>query len=574
MNVERVLGQLKGVVQTTPHTWKALCPAHEDKNPSLSITQDGEKLLLHCHAGCSFDAVLGAAGISMEDCGATTIGNKFDIVATYDYFDDGGKFAYQVRRRRDKSFRQFSKDENGKWVPNIKGVVRTIYKLPELTQARGSQVVFIVEGEKDVDRLFSLGFLATTNSGGAGKWQARFGRYLKGRDVIIIPDNDKPGKEHADQLVVSLEGKAASVRVLELPEQGQGADVSDWLNKGNTPKLLKELANKAGLLEKPAGPVVTTFSGTDLMAMKLPPQRFLIPGILPEGLALLVGPPKVGKSWFCLDLMLSLSRGVNALGNIPVEQCDVLYLALEDNHRCLQERLGLLLDGEDCPPGLHFKLEWPRLDPQSGGLVQLEDFIRQNPSVHLIIIDTLGRVKPEAERGKPSYDIDTKATAPLQGLAGRYQKTILVVHHDRKMAADDPLDAVSGTKGLTGVADTIMILKRGNSKAKGELYITGRDVQERRVALGRDVDHPTWVNLGELEHFNVDEHHRLVMEALRESPSPLGPTAIAEATKLNINTVKKLIKRMMEKDEICKAEYGKYTDHNPNPAVQQNLVPF
>jgi len=221
--------------------WKARCPVHDDSTPSLSISegQDG-RILLHCHAGCETSHVLRAVGLSFADLGPGP-----HIVATYDYRDATGELRYQVVRYEPKGFRQRCPKFGGGWQWSVKDVQRVLYRLPELLAAKPSMTVFVVEGEKDADRLAKLGLVATTSVGGAGKWHAEYNQYLAGRKVVVLPDNDEPGRDHAQRVAASLRGVAASVKVLALPGLPPKGDVSDWLDKGGTPKNLMTLAAKA-----------------------------------------------------------------------------------------------------------------------------------------------------------------------------------------------------------------------------------------------------------------------------------------------------------------------------------------
>jgi 5S rRNA maturation endonuclease (ribonuclease M5) len=157
------------------------------------------------------------------------------IVATYDYCDERGHRLYQSVRLepgRDggkKDFRQRQPDGSGGWIWNLRGVRRVLYRLPELYEAPRDRLVFVVEGEKDVDRLRAEGLLATTNAMGAGKWCPDYTEALRGRHVVILPDNDEPGRKHARAVAEALKGVAASVKVVELPGLPEKGDVSDWL---------------------------------------------------------------------------------------------------------------------------------------------------------------------------------------------------------------------------------------------------------------------------------------------------------------------------------------------------------
>ncbi|MCI0458977.1 MAG: hypothetical protein L0Z62_18620 [Gemmataceae bacterium] len=168
-------------------------------------------------------------------------------VVTYDYRDEQGTLLYQVQRfepgfkGEKKTFRQ--RRPNGKgWVHSLGNVRRVLYRLPELLAADPSRLVFVCEGEKDVDTLLDLGLVATTNAQGAGKWRPEYSPFLAGRPVVILPDNDRPGREHARQVAEALKNVAASVGILELPGLPEKADVTDWLGlPGNTKESLLQL---------------------------------------------------------------------------------------------------------------------------------------------------------------------------------------------------------------------------------------------------------------------------------------------------------------------------------------------
>ncbi len=158
-----------------------------------------------------------------------------NLVATYDYRDALGELVYQVLRYAmpdgSKTFKQRRPDGKGGWIQNLQGVTPLLYRLPELLAS--TDAVFIVEGEKDADRIASLKLTATCNSGGAGKWCDGFAGHLQGRDVVVLPDNDQPGRDHAEQVARSLQNKAKSIRVVELPGLPVKGDVSDWLGAGH-----------------------------------------------------------------------------------------------------------------------------------------------------------------------------------------------------------------------------------------------------------------------------------------------------------------------------------------------------
>jgi hypothetical protein len=207
----------------------ARCPAHEDRNPSLSIREVEGKVLLHCHAGCSQQDVidaLKARGLWESNQEAAS---PRRIHTTYDYTDENGELLYQTVRYEPKSFAQRRPDGRGGWIWK-KGPRQVLYHLPEVLDA---PIVFVVEGEKDVETLREHGFVATTNAGGAtARWLPQYTEALRGREVILIPDNDAPGRKRVLNIARALLGNVQRLVVLEL--DGGSKDVTDWFGVGHS----------------------------------------------------------------------------------------------------------------------------------------------------------------------------------------------------------------------------------------------------------------------------------------------------------------------------------------------------
>ena len=178
-------------------------------------------------------------------------GPKGKITETYDYRDDDGILVMQAVRFRPKAFRQRRPDPSARhgWAWNLDGVKLVLYRIPELAAADPAEIVWICEGEKDVDRLIKFGLVATCNPMGAGKWRDHYSPRLSGRDVVILPDNDRVGREHAQLVARSVAPFARSVKWLELPGLAEHGDVSDWLDRGHSIADLKKLAEAALPLE-------------------------------------------------------------------------------------------------------------------------------------------------------------------------------------------------------------------------------------------------------------------------------------------------------------------------------------
>jgi hypothetical protein len=250
---ETVLGRLEHV-RRCGDGWEARCPAHADARASLTVgVGEGGRVLLRCHAGCDTAAVVRALGLEMRDLfpsdGGRHGANGKSIVAAYDYLDEAGRRLFQAVRFEPKDFKQrrprvvnARNDRPDDWVWSLKGVQPVLYRLPELLAAPPDQLVFVAEGEKDVEALRKLGLVATTNPMGAGKWRAAYNGALRGRPVVILPDNDDAGRTHTEQVARALLGTAASVKVLALPALPDKGDVSDWLKAGGTREELERLA--------------------------------------------------------------------------------------------------------------------------------------------------------------------------------------------------------------------------------------------------------------------------------------------------------------------------------------------
>ena len=226
MTLEDILSKV-GKYKKLSNGYQSLCPAHHDTHLSLSITQGADgKVLLYCHAGCSYKDILKALGISKEIPLFPQT-----IEKTYDYTDTEGNLIYQVVRYHPKTFKHRRPFENT-WKWNLNGVEQVLYNLPEVIQAvENKETIFIVEGEKDCETLKLWDIVATTSSGGSSaKWLPQYTLTLRDSSIIIIPDNDEAGQQRAIRVAKSLFGWVESVKILHLKEK----DVTDFVEQGHT----------------------------------------------------------------------------------------------------------------------------------------------------------------------------------------------------------------------------------------------------------------------------------------------------------------------------------------------------
>lgn len=267
--LQRISEEIERVTSKPVRGGKAHCPAHDDTKASLSIGEgDDGRVLMNCHAGCTFESIMLSLNLDVTDAFPETKSNGLgEIVETYPYTDEGGTLLYEAVRFRPKDFRQRKPDGHGGWSWSLNGTRRVLYRLPKVKEAsENGRVVFIVEGEKDVAAIERIGLTATTNPMGADKWRDEYAEALTGAHVVILPDNDDPGRQHAERVAQSLHGKAQSVRIVDLPGLKPKGDVSDWLKAGGTREELQRLAREADLYEpsNDEGSVDPSFQKTDL----------------------------------------------------------------------------------------------------------------------------------------------------------------------------------------------------------------------------------------------------------------------------------------------------------------------
>jgi hypothetical protein len=300
----------------------------------------------------------------------------------------------------------------------------------------------------------------------------------------------------------------------------------------------------------------TVWTALDLLTADFPPPRWAVPGVLAEGLNLLAGPPKIGKSWLALNVAVAVVTGGLAFGSLEVDQGEAVYLALEDTPRRLADRLRKVLGQDATPEGLTFVTEFPPIS--DGGPNQLSEWLAVHPKVRLGVVDVFARIRGRNDPTASSYDVDYAAMAALKSLADKHNISLLVVHHTRKAAADDFLDMVSGTQGIAGAADGVLVLKRMRGRADAELHVTGRDVDEATYALKFAADIGTWQMLaGPAADYALGDTRQAILRYLREVGAA-APKLIAMTLHLNYETVKKTCKRMADDGQLDTDGQGTY----------------
>jgi AAA domain len=286
------------------------------------------------------------------------------------------------------------------------------------------------------------------------------------------------------------------------------------------------------------------------------PIKYIVPGYIAEGCTILAGRPKLGKSWLMLDIGLAVAAGRYCLGDTKCEQGDVLYLALEDNERRLQSRMTKILGyANEWPERFNYVTEWPRAD--AGGLDEIRKWIVAAEDPRLVVVDILAMFRSPRRKEQQPYECDYAAIQGLQAIASETGVAIVIVHHLRKSAAEvDPFEKVSGTLGLSGAADTVLILDRD---AQGTtLYGRGRDIEEIETAVQFSKETCRWTVLGQAAEVRRTDERTVILDELEEADEPMTPSEIADAIGKPRVNVKKMLSRMVKSGEVIKAKRGRY----------------
>jgi AAA domain/Bifunctional DNA primase/polymerase, N-terminal/IclR helix-turn-helix domain len=395
----------------------------------------------------------------------------------------------------------------------------------------------------------------TDTGGGAADWQWLFDNIRAGE---ALHDSLR---DLAAKLVASGMGPGAAVNFLRgLMESSSAPHDARWRERyAEIPRLVDSGAEKRQTRtgEAPPQPGDPAGCANTIMTMHFAPIKYVIPGIVVEGLTLFAGKPKIGKSWLLLHAAVAVATGGFTLGQIHCLQGDVLYCALEDNKRRVKSRLSKLVAPNADLSRLFFYTydEMARLS--QGGLDTIRNWLKSVPHPRMVIIDTLAMVRSAKKKDESSYDADYNAVLELRGLASEFGVAIIVVHHLRKADADDAFDTVSGTLGLTGAPDSILILKYDSSGIV-VLHGRGRDLAEIETAMSFNREGCTWQVAGDARDLRRSTERAKVLDAIKEAGEPIGPNTIASMVGMKAGSVRMLLQKLAKEGVIERVGYGKY----------------
>lgn len=448
------------------------CPAHEDNNPSLSVSQGNDgKLLMKCFTGCSIDDICNSLSIEKRQLFPSTNNILPRKLTEYHYKDEQGNILYwKVRLEpgcngKSKSFYCERKLASGQTVKNLEGCRKVLYRLPELIQgiSKGMRI-YLVEGEKDADRLHQDGCIATTTTG-ALFWKDEYSKILSEADVVILYDADNAGHKRRDLLCDKLFSKVKRLRVVDLPgmeySESHGKDVSDWLQEGNTISQLLEIVESTPdyipntAQDQNGG--LKLVSLEEFLTLKLPKREILLSPFLPtQGLGLLYAKRGVGKTHVAMGIAYAVATGGSFLKWCAPVPRKVVYIDGEMPAVSMQERFNkiVLSEGGKLPANNYLKLLTPDLQEGSipdlstqSGRDTVEAYIQECDLLILDNISTLFRTGEENEAA---------SWVPAQEWALKLRKdgkTVLFIHHAGKGGQQ------RGTSKREDILDVVICLK-------------------------------------------------------------------------------------------------------------------
>jgi len=322
-------------------------------------------------------------------------------------------------------------------------------------------------------------------------------------------------------------------------------EIPEWVVTGKARQV--ETKRKPANGEDEAPPP-TPISGRAIALKDYPPTEWLIEELVPFGLIVFAGKPKIGKSWLALQIALSCAIGTPTFGRLSTMQCGVLYLALEDGEKRIHARQDKMLRGELPPDDIEYVMQWPA---GMRGLECLGGYLDGHPRCRLVIVDPWAKIRGEPDGRKGVYQQDYQDMGELHAFATQRNICLVLVLHTRKMDASDVLDRISGSTAIQGAADANLVLERKRNEALGQLSVHGRDIiNGGDFAMSWDRESCRWTLLGEARQVQKESEQDRVFQFLQEQKEPVTVSEIVDALEMNRSTVKSALNRLAKRGSI------------------------
>ncbi|BBO72770.1 replicative DNA helicase [Desulfosarcina widdelii] len=296
----------------------------------------------------------------------------------------------------------------------------------------------------------------------------------------------------------------------------------------------------------------------DLQGKEFPQPKWIVPGILAEGSTIIGAPPKIGKSTLCANIGISVSTGGKALGCFDVEKGSVFYISLDDkSERRLKGRIERMLPEYNTtwPSNFFYRTDFPKAD--EGGIEMLRGTLEKHPDTRLVIIDTMYKfLSGKRDRQKNAYEIDVDRITPIATLATEAGVCILLIHHTTKTRYADPFDSLSGSIGVQGTVDDLIVIERDRTGFK--LSTRGRSLDDKEIIIERHEPTFTWHYKGEACEVVDTDNQQAILDALRDDGGSMSPKELMKATGLKRRTLMYNLNRFCEQGIVKTIGYGQY----------------
>lgn len=565
MNIQAVLEKFD-CPKRAGKGWKVRCPVHDDRVNSLSIAKaDSGKILIKCQAGCDTKAVIEAVGLTFRDlAGESSTSEKQSppkgrVVKEYIYTDEKRSPLFRSCRTESKEFFFQSFDADKKtWRNGLSGARRVVYHLPEVVRA---ETVYLVEGEKDVDNLQSIGITATTNPGGAigddrehnGKWPESFNPFFARKNVVILPDNDEPGRKHAATVARFIQDYARSIKIVALPDLPPGGDVSDYLQKCSKDDLLAAV-EAAPLFTPDIDKQVQKnlwpefLSAEQILQEPEEAIRYVWDECLPvAGSSILVAQPKIGKTTFAVNLALAIALGLPFLDR-ATQQCAVAYAYLDGPAREIKDAFKKM--GMKATDPIFIHVGAAPADYVAWIVAQIEKH-----RVKFIIIDTFQKFF--RIQNINDYSEVVNKSAPMLDAAAAKDVHVLFLHHAGKGDRAD-FDSAVGSTAIRGQVQSYLHLKILPNSTRRIFRTDQRNGQGNfdEVAIG--FNHNGWLEIkGSRESAEIQDAKPKIRELLETEDVELTEKQIRAGVPMKSIIVSKALREMFRGDEMERSGEGK-----------------
>ena len=461
-----------------------LCPFHKDSKASFSGNVDTG--LWTCFSKCG-------GGNLKQFCEKKGIKLAEKLVATYEYKDEKGKLLYAVERWEvpggGKRFLQKRWNaETQAFENSLGGTRRVLYRLPEMA-SRPEATVILVEGEKCVEVLEkgmassangkpAPDYVVVTSPGGALNWKEEYAEFLKDRHVVILPDNDSPGKGYADKAGGSLSGKAKSVKICLPPGLPAKGDIVDWLDAGNKVSDLWKLIEEAPIAYQEK---IDAESMAGLLLEPWQPIQWLIQGVWCHGRGFIAGEPSVGKTWVAMGMAISVATGTKFLGTYePLNKGPVLFIQEEESRRNFRDKMGMLVKGAKLDSSAleqfwHVTQKMTNLPRDVDALIKTA----KEKRVKATFFDSFREIYKGDENDSGQVLLALDALRRLQNETGC---SVVLIHHLNKPNKQNETvsiwDRLRGSSALRGWRESIIAMTPGDLPGVARAQFNFKDAPE------------------------------------------------------------------------------------------------